>query len=313
MFRVPTVLILGAGASMPYHFPSGRELLFRIKSELRTAIHHVEIKANPDQLPQIYKVMKWFKFPHQSIEFFTNALNETMQPSIDAFLERYSEYIDMGKVAIAASLIPFENRSVITQRELDDMKWYEYFFNLIRDPEEIKRGNLSVVTFNYDRSLEYFLYHAFMNSYHLDPAQTIDLMKHITILHIYGSLGAPKFLDKAGRNYEQTVDIENIKKCVEAIKIMPEVEDSHTTLEEVQYTIHAAERIIFIGFSFHSLNVKRLKLNAAQSGNVFGTVCNMMDGEISRVRATLREYEIHDAHLHEKDALNFLRATNYFA
>jgi hypothetical protein len=146
----------------------------------------------------------------------------------------------------------------------------------------------------------------------MDSAQAIDLMKQISIVHIYGNLGDPNFLNKDGRDFDTTLEKRTIEKCVDGIKIMPEIGDSHSTLPEVHKLLVAAERIIFIGFSFHPVNVHRLKLAAKDNnGKIFGTVCGMKDGEISRVRQTLRKYGVQDTKLHDLDALNFLRETNY--
>jgi len=312
MFDTPTVLILGAGASMPYKFPSGRALLFYIRDSLISGLNHISIGGNPDNLNLVCKAISWFPFSDVSIKSFADALSKTMHPSIDAFLEMYPEHRTIGKVAIAASLIPFENPDAITKRKRDELEWYEYFFNLIRHPDEIRKGNLSVVTFNYDRSFEYFLYYAFMNSYHMASARAIDLMNHIPIVHIYGNLGAPHFLDKDGRDYETQVDAGNIQKCIEGIKIMPEIEDTHSTLPQVHSLISKADRTIFIGFSFHPVNVQRLKLlEHMRLRIVHGTVYSMMDGEINRVEQTLSKYSVEKWYLHKLDALNFLRETNY--
>ncbi|MEO5888149.1 MAG: hypothetical protein ABIQ77_10840 [Anaerolineales bacterium] len=311
MFDDPTVLILGAGASMPYGFPSGRSLLFNITEELQKGLRHIKAGMDPDQSPVTYQAVKWFKFSDERIDDFTKALSKMMHPSIDAFLEMYPEYMLIGKVAIAARLIPYEVPEVITYRRRDTLEWYEYFFNLIRSPNIIQQGNLSVVTFNYDRSFEYFLYYAFMNSYHMDSTQAIELMNQIPVLHIYGNLGAPKFLDKDGRDYEKHVSMESIQKCIDGLKIISEVEDTHPTFPQVHQTIDAARRVIFLGFGFHPVNVQRLNLRSTKYLRVFGTVCNMKDGEISRVRSTLDAYLNLDPILHDLDALNFLRATDY--
>ena len=312
MFETETVILLGAGASMPYDFPSGRTLLFEIARSLNEGILHIKRGGDPDYAPLVYRSIIEHKIARQSIEFFAEDLSKTMQPSIDSFLEMYPEYVEMGKVAIAASLIPHVSLGNITSRNQQDIKWYEYFFNLLGSPHNIVRmKQLSIVTFNYDRSLEYFLFNAFMNSYHLDSTQAIDLMKRIPIIHIYGELGLPTFFSKDGRDYDTKVDIENIKKCVEGIKIMPEIEDSHSALGDVHKVLSEAGKLIVIGFSYHPVNVIRLKLGETYKGKVVGTVKGMEDGEVLRVRKTLYQYSIHEAELHQFDALNFLRKTDY--
>ncbi len=67
-----------------------------------------------------------------------------------------------------------------------------------------------------------------------------------------------------------------------------------------------------MGFSFHSLNVQGLKLGELYKGKVIGTVMGMELGEISGVQKTLNQFSITDTELHQLDALNFLRKTDYF-
>ncbi len=171
---------------------------------------------------------------------------------------------------------------------------------------------LSIVTFNYDRSLEYFLYNAFMKSFRLDSGQAIKLTKCIPVIHVYSELGLPRFLSKEGRDYAITVTTEDIRKCIEGIKIMPEAEETHSGFNQVHQILSEAKKLIIIGFSFHSLSVQRLKLAELYKGKVIGTVMGMELGEISRVQKTLHQFSITDTELYQLDALNFLRKTDYF-
>lgn len=285
MFETETAIILGAGASMPYNFPSGRNLKFEIVRELNQGILNTQRGYDPDQASLIYRTILEHNFSRQAIESFAKDLGGAIQPSIDSSLEVYTDYIEMGKIAIAASLIPHKKLDALTYIEQDYIKWYECFFNLLGSPDDIaKRKRLSIITINYDRSLEYFLYNGFMRSFKLDTKQAIELMKLIPILHIYGELGLPRFLSGDGREYDATVNSESIRKCVEGIKIMPEVEDSYSTLKQVHKTLSEAGKLVIIGFSFHPVNVRRLRLGETYKGKIVGTVKGMQDGEISRLK-----------------------------
>ncbi len=109
MFEVETVIILGPGASMPYDFPSGKDLKFAISDALNRGVDMIRNGNDLLKTPLIYRAIREYKFSEQAIAFFANDLQTALQPSIDSFLEIYTDYIEMGKIAIAASLIPHES------------------------------------------------------------------------------------------------------------------------------------------------------------------------------------------------------------
>src|SRR5688572_10130162 len=100
MIKVPTVLVLGAGASDPYRFPLGRKLM----AEICQNAHSTYIRElNPTGDPKIKK----------DIEDFRDALRTSGQQSVDAFLEHRDEFRVIGKKAIARALIPCEDEEVL--------------------------------------------------------------------------------------------------------------------------------------------------------------------------------------------------------
>ena len=95
MIRKPTVLILGAGASAEYAFPTGRSLLLHIVHQLRLS-------------SRLHLDMNKCGFSDDLIKQFCSELNASNQPSVDAFLEQHkanTDYENLGKAAIAACLI----------------------------------------------------------------------------------------------------------------------------------------------------------------------------------------------------------------
>src|ERR1043165_5431711 len=175
MIRTKTVLIFGAGVSAEYGFPLGRQLLLRVASQLldRTSLHQSMVGCG---------------FAESRIRQFARHLKDSMQPSIDAFLETNGEYTDIGKAAIAASLIPLEKKTEITSR--DELKLYEYLWQHMTGTPGTYAGNgVSVITFNYDRSFEQFLKNTLFAS-HTDFRQDANKLRvalgHFTVSHVYG-------------------------------------------------------------------------------------------------------------------------------
>ena len=92
MIEKRTVLVLGAGASKPYGFPTGRELIREIAAGLKNTGSEVAqlLSAHGHEPSELAK--------------FSDALLDSAQPSVDVFLENRAEYLEAGKAAIAAAL-----------------------------------------------------------------------------------------------------------------------------------------------------------------------------------------------------------------
>jgi hypothetical protein len=183
MGRNNIVLILGAGSSIPYGFPSGRDLIFDI-------VQRVGRNAKSDSK----RILLQVGFSQDEIDSFSDELIGSNQPSIDAFLENRREYIEVGKAAIAATLIPREVPDYLTRRQTEQ-RWYEYLYQQLGAQQiEFPKHRSSIITFNYDRSLEYFLYNSIKHSYGTSDEETLALFKSIPKVHIYGQLGVPHFI-----------------------------------------------------------------------------------------------------------------------
>lgn len=185
MITKRTVLILGAGASVPYGFPTGRRLVLQITGELE-----------PGRDSGIRKTLRTRSFHDEDITEFREALLNSNQPSVDAFIENRPEFTDIGKNAIPIQLIGDENLHPLTRT--DTLQWSEYLWNQLGTrKQEFLISNLSVITFNYDRSLEYFLFRSLQNAFDLSVDEASqDLRSTIPIIHVYGQLGQPEFFDE---------------------------------------------------------------------------------------------------------------------
>jgi hypothetical protein len=171
-----TVLVLGAGASRPYGFPTGYELRQRICNELkdsstRLSTQLCELVAPPDQIRQ-----------------FRDEFERSQIYSIDRFLGNRPQWANIGKAAIAVVLAGHEIlHSLFAVRE---DHWYQYLWNQIATSwDALASTNLSFITFNYDRSLEYFLLEAMKHSFGKSQGECIAQLATIPITHVYGMIG----------------------------------------------------------------------------------------------------------------------------
>ena len=177
MIKRNTVLILGAGASIPYGYPSGRELKNKISKSL-----------DDSSWMEVFNRRGVSRLVGQ----FKDQITYSGRTSVDAFLEYRKEFLEIGKMAIALALIPFEDEKRLFDHNRTVRNWYEYLFNKMSEGvafSELPSNCISIITFNYDRSLEQYLFTSIGNSYGESPEHCKSVMKQFPIIHLHGSLG----------------------------------------------------------------------------------------------------------------------------
>ncbi len=304
MITKPTALILGAGASVDYGFPTGRNLL-------------LEIWKNAREGCELFKFLtKSLEMPREQIEKFADALIKSAAPSVDLFLEHRTDFEEIGKIAIAATLIPHENYDAF--KLPDKPSWYHTLFQLMVEGGNFEENRLSVITFNYDRSLEAFLFQSLKNLYGLDDKTAEEQLGKIQIIHLYGSLGDMLTGDGHQRGYEPTLRGDWTQQAAKKIKIVHEAQPG-AEFETAQNLLRGDAEIIFLGFGFHPVNVQRLRLQEAaewhqsvHGSSIRWLACRygMGDGERARAESCLQEIEVEFATDPKWDIDKYLKNTN---
>ncbi|MGD0339913.1 MAG: hypothetical protein ABSB78_14125 [Bacteroidota bacterium] len=245
------VFILGAGASNDYGFPTARELIFDI---YESPILLKSQNTNP-------KLYSGLNISAEEFEEFRLRLHQSPSQSVDIFLENNEKYENVGKCAIASQLIACELKDSLMFRTKTNYRWYEYLFNKIGTTlNEFKDNyqNFAFITFNYDRSLEYYLYYQLNMAYNIPLPTSAAMIRSMKIIHVYGSLGEPKFLSENGRDYLPEISIETIRNATENIQILKSNTKETDKFQEAHLVIGSAKRLVFLGFSFGRENVRRL-------------------------------------------------------
>jgi hypothetical protein len=296
MFSKPTVLILGAGASIPYGFPSADKLKAMVWHSLQHGLARGTLISTG--------------VPQDQIDIFLADLRDSAAYSIDSFLEKRTDYLNWGKLAIASILLPIERTVNLFQKWLDaqitdqatnDGNWYQYIYNLIGYFQDLRDGKLSIITFNYDRSLEQYFFTSLMKergpvtdiNYSQIEQECSNLLKKIPILHIYGKLGSLPW--ETNKTPKVPYDISDrspdwpamVKIAADTIEIIPEGRDKSPILEEAQRLITLASRVYFLGFGFGKANVRRLfpvDLVRARQNCFYGTALNLPQSTINELQ-----------------------------
>jgi len=300
MITKNTVLILGAGASSHLDYPLGKGLINEICS--------LEIDILPILLPEFDIV--FFR------EFIQN-LKKSQFSSIDQFLENNEKFLGIGKLIITIILKKYDNENKLFPP--NSPGWYFEIFNYIincLENNSFKKNNLTIITLNYDRSLEHYLFESIKYRLKLKKEDVIKILKNILIIHIHGCLGEyPKefysnkkmeylYLKKLSQNLKLLSDIpsENEYKS-DIIFWSNEYKESYKHLKK-------AERIYFLGFGFHEEilerfkffneeNLKKVDIKATYKG--YGQI------EFKKLLKRLNNYGIKKAMLYQSSCNDFFR------
>ena len=281
MIKTSTVLVLGAGASMGYGFPSGIKLKAEICKAIRTGqgpiYKDLELSANAEIVQQFYQNL---------------LLSSEM--SIDAFLEHNKEYYKIGVRAIASILLRKELHNGLFENWIDkwldadnnENHWYQLLFSKLNAPfEDFQKNKLTIITFNYDRSLEYFLLKSMISKYANQlPEEVIKKLRNIPILHMYGKLGSLPDYDLDGDFVPYNlfeIDAKHRDEIYNAsnnIVTIHQAEQLEATIKEAQKYMLEAKRIFFLGFGYDKTNMERLFFSDGENlladrlgGQCFGT------------------------------------------
>jgi hypothetical protein len=224
----PTVLVLGADASKPHGFPLGAELKAEILSYDEALLRALRETGHEDP----------------AIRMFQEALRFSIHPTIDIFLEKKTNFRGIGAYFIAATI----GRHEVPDRLFPSGEWYGDLFQAL----DLENGEqdlppISIVTLNYDRSLEHFL------TGYIDyncPHDCVELShrkrQSLPIIHAHGSLGA--YPDVAyGKASDNT---EALRKAAEGIKIVSDRLEESPDFRKAQQVLSNAKCIIFLGFGY---------------------------------------------------------------
>lgn len=278
MITKPTVLILGAGSAADFGFPLGRGL--------RNLVCGIPWSGAADRIKEA-------GFDSDELENFINNLRHSAYTSVDWFLEDRPEFIAIGKAAIAAVLIPCEDPNRLFPPGATDQHWYELLLNTLDTPQgAFTENRLSVVTFNYDRSLEHYLLRV-LETRRGSEQRAAEALNSLDIIHVHGTLGelAPPADD--GRPYSPDLDAGAIRTAAEQIIVVGEAADETEAFEHAKGKLRKAERIVFLGFGFHSESVRRLaEFNKRGDEHwdyvrVGGTCSGIPDNEWDKIQANI--------------------------
>ncbi|MFC1540590.1 hypothetical protein ACFL4J_00965 [Candidatus Margulisiibacteriota bacterium] len=263
MINRPTVFVLGAGASVPYEYPSGIKLVRLICENLEDPTHTwTKLIIDSDE-----------DFTFAEISEFRKKLFFSGFESVDLFLEHQPKYRSVGKAAIAAALMSNEADGNLFSFSVK-RHWYRYLFGQLSAKfEDFHRNKLSIVTFNYDRSLEHFLFTGLRQGYGRSEDECKKAMRYIPIVHVHGQLSPLRWQDiDTGRVYRpDTLSGSTVTKASNNIIVVSEGEKKlPKSFKQAFELMIDASHIYFLGFGYNDVNLERLCLSKLPSGKYIG-------------------------------------------
>jgi len=243
----PTVLVLGAAASSHLGYPLGQELIAQIV--------RLQRDGNGIPIPQIWEKGR--------VDDFVTRLSRSAHFSIDAFLESVPDDIELGKYLITYCLKRHEDIDRLFPPH--NSGWYQYLFNSLLNgrTSPLSGNSLTIVTYNYDRSIEAYLYHALIGRFAMTHDDAITALQQIPIVHVHGTLG-----DFPCVPYGSTDDVDALLCISKSINIIHEIQDqpdgfSSESFRKAHEAITQSQNVFFLGFGFHPDNIRRLQVKWA--------------------------------------------------
>jgi hypothetical protein len=296
MLTEPTVFILGAGASVPYGYPTGRQLRGYIcKNFLNNYLNlHRQYRDSPKEQ----------RIEQVETEKFVEAFNQSGNFSIDLWLARNTEFSEIGKKAILTVISKMEHSSKFNEDMIEDNQkhdWYSYLFNRMTntliDPGAFARFNenkVGFVTFNYDRSLEFYLQNSLKHSFMNIPrgiGKFSDLIS-FPIHHVYGLISKLSWQDDRGSKYRSEIGYEELQRLQSNIRVIHE--RTNQDIDAIKDLISGAKRIFFLGFGYAQENLEALDLPNAfkKDQQIFGTAIGFTEKERRDIIKKLRRPKI---------------------
>lgn len=276
MIRTKTTLVVGAGAATELQFPDGQEFLNRIAAgfdfqRLGSSLESPDIAAMDAHLGKLAEAARVKKEAlveaAQTIRSAARISN-----SIDAILEQHGEnpmVLAVGKLAIAHYTLDAEAHSPLGAEPKDpgdlpvrgNENWLYQLCRIVVNGVPRARAdrcldNLSIVCFNYDRSIEQYMPWALHLAFGMSVTEARELVaEKLKITRPYGMPGRMEWMAGEGPIAEWgESEPADLHAVVEQIHTASERRNQGTFLRTMAGQLVQGKRIAFLGFGFDPMN-----------------------------------------------------------
>lgn len=332
MFKSKTVFVIGAGCSKELGFPLGNELKDHIASlvgiyfegglHLRSGDSHI-VKVLDQRARELKRNANDY---YGAGRIIARAL--PLAISIDNFLEAHSNNEDLvycGKLGIARAILQSERGSPIylkrSHEKMDFFStantWLAQLSRYLTEGVTLERidavfDNVTFIIFNYDRSVETFLWHALQSYYNIPAARAEEILLKAKFHHPYGTVGRLAWQSGDAHMAEYGDDsLHNLSFIAEGIRTFSEEIDS-AARNEMLRALGSARVLVFLGFSFIAQNMRLLELsNRGEARRIFATALGLSSSDCEVIKSQLSNYFIREEF--KAELRNNLTATELFS
>jgi len=313
MLRTRTTLIVGAGASAELQFPSNGELLARIIQgyDFQRTAGETSTRDGQLLLRNIYKLAERAGKPVEQVAAAAERLRNACRlgRSIDSVLEQYDHdamVVSCGKLAITYFMGQAESRASLRdvprvpgelplQGKVAEYWIYQLGQLITSGVPRSKIGQtleqITIINFNYDRSVEHFLPFALVMAYGIDlkEAQAV-IAEKLNIIHPHGCIGRLPWQTGEAPQAEWGVEQPwNIHAIAAQLKSLNERSADRSAVRDVRLAVAGAKRLVFLGFGFQPQNVDLLFENSLSHGpEVLVSTYGMSPGNAGTVAQMLK-------------------------
>ena len=332
MLQFSTLLIVGAGASAEFQFPVGTELLATIK---QLCMIEYDSLGRMTGNQQFISVLQYYaengKVDLIAVLAAVSSLQLRLQgtrKSIDQLIYTFKEdkiFVDVAKIAIAFAISEREHNAFHLTPEVPwsqtpwmkdnwiDVFTSSYLNGFDRNFLEGIFNDLAIISFNYDRCVEYGFARALAFQLGLADEKTIELASRLKVIHPYGSLGAlPTSRHQIELQLKYRQSPEEICKMAKNIRTFTEGVEHEGVAKKITEAIDSATLVIALGFGFQSQNVQLLKANSSSTRYLAGTVYAMSNSDRTtgpeRLKSSLRATELDQFAMEPAKSFEFLNS-----
>jgi hypothetical protein len=241
--------VLGAGASKPYNYPSGDELKGLLLAK--------------DQGEYVFqKKLEELGYDTDSVSAFLNALFKAEYDTLDEFIAAHRASGDvplMAKEAIALLISGSEDESILFGQ--GGARWYRLVVDFLRaNPEMAHRDRMAFLTFNYDRSLEHYLYDSLRHSGNAFQDIRWGDFFHGNFIHIHGNLGFLPWQNRSGDKELITRGYGEVPTGPMLRSIAQRMSAPYQTMSPggLAPILSNADVVAIMGFGFHPQNLAKI-------------------------------------------------------
>ena len=274
MFEQPVIFVIGAGASNEYGLPLGNELKTKIAASVsfRDAMGHNAGDRELHQVVAFRHASEIDKYERAGGDLAKNISSfVSIDDALNWFARRRPEVVELGKLAIVWEILKAERASrlfstggwEIPEKDFDDT-WMPHFHSMAMESAQIDDldtfKNVTVINFNYDRTLEHYLYAALQTKFDLDADRAAQFLSNLKVIRPYGKVGSLPW-QEAGPYVpfgNQIKDYNELFSLSMGVKTYAEGASGAEGIIAQEMT--RARMIVFLGFGFHRQNMKLLQV-----------------------------------------------------